>query len=223
MLIANPTHPLNVFSSFTYFDQRTHNIANHVVQKSVGRDCDLETRYSVYGFGHKLKTFDCPNRRGTLSAFAFKTREIVFADQSLGRVNHCLNIQPSRNKPASPKSQRILNSTVLNVIQVRFLDRVPDRMKAFGGGFDFQDRDVERRFRVERAKNSFIVQFAFRFEAANLRQSMHARVGSAAGRDPRFFTGDPLPRFFESLLNRNPVDLDLPPDVSQFRRKRSLA
>ena len=164
--------------------QGPHDISDHVVQKSIGRDVDAD-----FGEWISLICFDADfhhvaNRRRTgRSPCCLKAGEVMLARQQESCFVHGINIQMVRHEPPVVQPQRIQNSPTLNLVTISLFRAMMNRVEAFNRRLNFQYRDVFPGICVEGPKQVGVGDDGLGSQRAHLTSGVDSAIGPAAGSD----------------------------------------
>ena len=149
-------------------------------------------------------------------AAGLEAAEVVLAQQGRGRALHGLGVETAAGVvPAITPLKDVADRAVVDHVAVALAHDVPGRMKPLGDVGHFQHGDVVGQNGVQPPPQHLGRKRRVRLEDHDLPQGVNARVGPAAGHDPRLLAGDLRDGRFERPLHRRPIDLHLPAGIGR--------
>ncbi len=157
------------------FDQRPHQVSNHVMQEAVCRQENDEPPPPE----DQARRAHCADRTAPPSGRGAERREVVLASHESERLAHRGRVEPEREVPSIAAEKGVGEWAAIDEVSVALS---PGRAPRVEGGWGFgrvQDSDGRWQEGVERATKGSRFDGRRRDEARHLPERMHPGVGAA--------------------------------------------
>lgn len=201
--LGNPSHA--PFAK-TDSNQRSGNIAHHVLQERIRRDIEGDP----VALAIHSDMLDLTNGRGRLAARRPECREIMSTEQVSGRLVHPVGVERLIHPPGAIAIQRRTLQPIQYAVAVAASGGREARVKRIVDGLHPGHADIVGETAVCSQEPAASTALTLGIEVDDLTRGMNAGVGAAGAYDLNRPVGNGFKRLLQALLNAETGLLTLP-------------